>query len=223
MTNYTDYQLAKLLFGPEGIEQYLKDGSFQKRFGVRYTRDNLTDVIAKVVPEIDRKNKDRKVMQPLVTHFNLIEKKQKKKDSESHADALGKALEILYVFILNNKTRIDGLRERVEKQGYGDLIEHAKSIYEERLDEYKRVLQVHDAIQTIGSNIEGIREEIADNQREILDAILKTRKQELQEAENEFNETVDELLSLIKGTPKKQYPELIENLTKYLENIKKIM
>lgn len=221
MTNYTDYQLAKLLFGPEGIEHHLKNGKFQKRFGIRYTRDNLTDVIAKVVPEIDRKNKDRKVMQPLVTHFNLIEKKQKKKDSESHADALGKALEIIYVFILNNKTKIDGLRELVEKQGYGDLIEHAKSIYNERLDEYKRVLEVHHAIQGFNNNLENLREEMADNQREVLDAILKTRKEELQEAETEFNEAIDELMSLIKGTPENQYPKLIKKLVEHLENLKK--
>lgn len=209
------------MFGPNGIEQFLKEKAFQSQFGARYTRDNLTDIIAKVIPEVDRKNKDRKVMQPLMTHYNDVEKRKKKKDSESHADALGKIQEILYVFVINPKTRVTGLRELLEKQGHKDLIEKTKSIYDVKIESYQDFLKEYTLVETVKEEINDLRDDINANQRELLEAILKTRKQELQDAKEEFNETVDELLSLIIGTPEKEYKDLINKIIDYLKNIKK--
>lgn len=152
MHNYTDYELAKIMFGPDGIEQHLKDGAFQSRFGARYTRNNLTHIIAKVIPEVDRKNTHNKVMQPLMTHYNDVERRKKKKDSESHADALGKIREIIYVFVINPKTRVEGLRELLEDQGHKELIEKTKEIYKTKTESYQDFLKEYSLVEHVKKN-----------------------------------------------------------------------
>ena len=149
-----DWPLAWLVWSPEGIEEYLKeDNRFQKRFGLKYTRKNVSKIIEGVVGKDAIKNKNTPTMQNFASYYNGVANGDTKKTDECRYDPMGKTFEFVKIFAVHPPTRIAGLAEYIEtlsfegKKGFfAELIELVRQDYKKELDNLKDGVAITDLL-----------------------------------------------------------------------------
>lgn len=214
---YRDYDLAELVFGPGGVWEYLEEKNrFRNKFGATLNRRSFVDIIARIVPEVDRWNKDRRNIQPFASIYNMAVKGERSKDTPGQCHAIERTYEILYVYCFVESSKIDGLKEYLTKRGYGDLLVASEELYKNLNKERKKAIYMHDIAEQIWSRFDGLEKLIEEKDEALLSALQHQKDRELKEARAEYELTKKEIREEFEKTPDE---ELRKKIYLFIENL----